>query len=157
MQDNIAEKGPHQVLAPPGVQQRHIQNHNVNLFLFCENPPLILDFFIVASQPVDALDIEQVVRLEFSDPPKAKDNADTSLVVVIEEFQKKVQSVIEEEGSPGERIAKIYLAMCGIDGDNLTPEEFKVLVGILEKSSLKENSISQRGKKRPAPQRKREK
>ena len=67
MQDNIAEEGPHQVLASPGVQQRHIQHHNVDLLLLGEYPPLILDFFIVASQPVDALDVEQIVRLQFSD------------------------------------------------------------------------------------------
>ena len=67
LQDNIAEEGPHQVLAPAGIQERHIQHHNVNALLLGENPPLILDFFIVASQPVDALDVEQIVRLESSD------------------------------------------------------------------------------------------
>ena len=33
LQDNISEKGSHQVFAPPGVQERHIQYHNVNLLL----------------------------------------------------------------------------------------------------------------------------
>ena len=90
-------------------------------------------------------------------PKKAKDDADTSPFAVMEEFQKKVQAVIEEEGSPEERAAKVYLATLGIDYDSLTPEEFVVLIEILEKSKFKENSISRRGKKRPAPQKKRKK
>ena len=90
-------------------------------------------------------------------PKKAKDDADISSFAVMEEFQKKVQAVIEGEGSPEERAAKAYLAAWGIDYDSLTPEEFVVLIGILEKSKFKENSISRRGKKRPAPQKKRKK
>ncbi len=61
------------------------------------------------------------------------------------------------EGSPEERAAKVCLAAWGIDYDSLTLEEFVVLIGILEKSKLKENSISRRWKKRPAPQKKRKK
>ena len=90
-------------------------------------------------------------------PKKAKDDADISPVAVMEEFQKKVQAVIEGEGSPEERAAKACLAAWGIDYDSLTPEEFVVLIGILEKSKFKENSINRRGKKRPAPQKKRKK
>ena len=90
-------------------------------------------------------------------PKKTRDDADISSATVIEEFQKKVQAVIEGEGSPEERAAKAYLAAWGIDYDSLTPEEFVVLIGILEKSKFKENSISRRGKKRPAPQKKRKK
>ena len=41
--------------------------------------------------------------------------------------------------------------------DNLTPEEFVVLIGILEKSEFKENSISRRGRKQPSSQKKRKK
>ena len=63
LQDNIAEESPCQILAPPGVQQGHVQHHDVHPLLFGEDQPLILDFLIVSSQPVDALDIEQVVRL----------------------------------------------------------------------------------------------
>ena len=90
-------------------------------------------------------------------PKKAKDDADISPVAVMEEFQKKVQAVIEGEGSPEERAAKACLAAWGIDYDSLTPEEFVVLIGVLEKSKFKENSISRRGKNRPAPQKKRKK
>ena len=50
------------ILAPPGVQQGHVQHHNVDLFLLGENPPLILNFLIISPQPVDALDVEQIVR-----------------------------------------------------------------------------------------------
>ena len=67
LQDNVAEKGPHQVLAPAGVQQRHIQHHNVDFLFLSKNPPLFQNLAVVASQPVDALDVEQIVRLEFSD------------------------------------------------------------------------------------------
>ena len=90
-------------------------------------------------------------------PKKTKDDADISSFAVMEEFQKKVQAVIEGEGSPEERAAKACLAAWGIDYDSLTPEEFVVLIGILEKSKFKENSISRRGKKRPLPRKKRKK
>ena len=90
-------------------------------------------------------------------PKKTKDDADISSFAVIEEFQKKVQAVIEWKGSPDARTVKACLATWCIDYDNLTPEEFIVLIGILEKSRLKENSISRRGKKRPTLQKKRKK
>lgn len=90
-------------------------------------------------------------------PKRTKDETALSPLAVIEEFQEKVQSVIEGKGSPEEQAAKVYLAAWGIDYDDLTPEEFVVLIGILEKSKFKENSISRRGKKRPAPRKKRKK
>ena len=80
-----------------------------------------------------------------------------SPLAIIEEFQKKVQSVIEGKGSPEEQAAKVYLAAWGIEYDSLTPEEFVVLIGILGKSKFKENSISRRGKKRTAPPKKHKK
>lgn len=88
---------------------------------------------------------------------KAKDDVDISPVAVMEEFQKKVQAVIDGEGCPEERATKAYLAAWGIDYDSLTPEEFVVLIGILEKSKFKENSISRRGKKQPTSRKKRKK
>lgn len=90
-------------------------------------------------------------------PKRTKDERALSPLAVIEEFQEKVQSVIEGKGSPEEQAAKVYLAAWGIDYDDLTPEEFVVLIGILERSKLKENSISRRGKKRPTPRKKRKK
>ena len=88
-------------------------------------------------------------------PKNTKDETASSPLAVIEKFQKKVQSVIEGSGSPEERTAKAYLAAWGIDYDDLTPEEFVVLIGILEKSKFKETSISRRGKKRSTTQKKR--
>ena len=90
-------------------------------------------------------------------PKKAKDGTDVSPFAAIEEFQKKVQAVVEGEGSSEERAAKLYLAALGIDYDSLTHEEFVVLIGILEKSELKENSISRRGRNRPTSHKKRKK
>ena len=90
-------------------------------------------------------------------PKKIRDDSDISSAAVIDEFQKKVQAVIEGEGSPEERAPNAYLITLGIDYDSLTPEEFVMLIGILDRSKLKENSISRRGKKRLAPQKKRKK
>ena len=54
------EQRLNQILSPPCVQQRHIDNANVYPFLFCERSPLTLDRFIVSPQTVDALDVEQI-------------------------------------------------------------------------------------------------
>lgn len=90
-------------------------------------------------------------------PKNTRDETALSPLAVIEEFQKKVQFVIEGKGSPEEQAAKVYLAAWGIEYDDLTPEEFVVLIGILEKSKFKENNISRRGKKRPTTPKKRKK
>ncbi len=88
---------------------------------------------------------------------KRKDKNAISPLAEIEEFQKKVQSVIEGKGSPEEQAAKVYLAACGIDYDSLTPEEFVVLTGILDKSKFKENSINRRGRRQAVSLKKRKK
>ena len=41
LQNDIAEKGPHKVFPPAGVQKGHVQYDDVNLFLFGQNPPLL--------------------------------------------------------------------------------------------------------------------
>lgn len=103
-------------------------------------------------------DLTNILRdIREAHPADPRDKTAVSPFAVIEEFQKKVQSVIEGKGSPAEQAAKVYLSAWGIDYDDLTPEEFVVLIGILDKSKLKKNSISQRGKKRPLPQKKRKK
>ena len=103
-------------------------------------------------------DLTSILRdIRKAHPAKTKNNADISPVAVVDEFQKKVQSVIEGKGNPKEQAAKICLAAWGVDYDNLTPEEFVVLIGILEKSEFKENSISRRGRKQPSSQKKRKK
>lgn len=61
LQHNVAEESTQQILSPPGVQQGHIQHHNINAFFFGEEPPLLQNFCVVAPQTVDALDAEQIV------------------------------------------------------------------------------------------------
>ena len=90
-------------------------------------------------------------------PKKTADETEVSPFAAIEEFQKKVQSVIESEESPEKRVAKIYLTAWGIDYNDLTPEQVVVLVEILEKSKLKENSINRRGRNQPPAHKKRKK
>ena len=103
-------------------------------------------------------DLTNILRdIREARPKKTEDGTGTSPFAAIEEFQKKVQAVIEGEGSPEERAAKVYLTALGIDYDSLTHEEFVVLIGILEKSKLKENSISRRGRNQPRSLKKRTK
>ena len=63
LEHDVAEEGAHQVLAPPGVQQGHIQHHDVHPPPLGQKPPLLQNLPVVPPQPVDALDVEQVVRL----------------------------------------------------------------------------------------------
>lgn len=86
-----------------------------------------------------------------------KSITDLPMFTVTEDFQKNVQSVIEGKGSREEQVAKTYLTSFGINYDDLTPEEFVVLIGILKKSKFAKNGISRRGRSRPAAQKKREK
>lgn len=88
-------------------------------------------------------------------PKRANDEADESPFATIEKFQKKIQDVIEAKGTPEEHVAKVYLAALGIDYDKLTRAEFVVLMEILEKSELKENSINRRGRNQPTTHKKR--
>ena len=66
-----------------------------------------------------------------------------------------VREVIEAKGTAKEKLLKTQMAALGIDYDSLTPEESVVQVGILQKSKLLRNSISQRGKASPHPGHKR--
>ena len=61
LQNDVREEGSHQIFAPTGIQQRHIQYHNVDPFFLGQNTPLLQNFSVVAPQTVDALDIEQIV------------------------------------------------------------------------------------------------
>ena len=51
----------------PGVQQGHVQDRDVRLLDFGQNPLLGLDVFIIALQPVDAQNAEQIAGLQFFD------------------------------------------------------------------------------------------
>ena len=134
------------------VQKQYHPDENELFYRTAELGKIPADEFVSSVLRDDLLGILRDIRK--AHPKKARDDVDTTPFAIIEEFQKKVQAVIDEKGSPGEQIAKIYLAACGINGDSLTPEEFVVLTKILEKSKFKENSISRRGKKRPTPQKK---
>ena len=48
------------------VKQRHIENDNIDIFFFGNDTPLLQYFIIISSQSVNALDIEAVARLYFS-------------------------------------------------------------------------------------------
>ena len=65
LKHQISNKCSHQILAVAGVKQRHINNTNVNSDFFCQNPPLLLYFFIIAPKPVDAQNIEQIAGFQF--------------------------------------------------------------------------------------------
>jgi len=67
LQDNIAQKRPHQILSPTGVQQGHIQHDNIHLLLLGQDAPLLQNLTIIAPQTINALDIEQIV---FFQPPQ---------------------------------------------------------------------------------------
>ena len=137
------------------VQKRYHPDENELFYRTAELGEIPADEYVSSVLRDDLTGILRDIRE--AHPKKAKDDADISPVAVMEEFQKKVQAVIEGEGSPEERAAKACLAAWGIDYDSLTPEEFVVLIGVLEKSKFKENSISRRGKNRLAPQKKRKK
>ena len=139
-----------------GIVQKQYHPDETELFYrTLELAKIPADEYVGSVLREDLTGILRDIRAAHSKP--AKGGTALSSLVVIEEFQKKVQSVIDGKGSPEEQAAKVYLAAWGIDYDSLTPEEFVVLIGILEKSKFKENSISRRGKKRPTLQKKRKK
>lgn len=137
------------------VQKQYHPDENELFYRTAELGKIPADEYVGAVLRDDLTSILRDIRK--THPAKTKNNADISPVAVVDEFQKKVQSVIEGKGNPKEQAAKICLAAWGIDYDNLTPEEFVVLIGILEKSNFKENSISRRGKKGPTTPKRRKK
>ena len=64
LQHQVGNEGAHQVLALPGIQQRHSNDADVHIFLLGQDAPLVLHLLIIAPQPVDALNVEQVARLQ---------------------------------------------------------------------------------------------
>lgn len=67
LKDYVAEKGPDQILASPGVQQRHVDDTDIDAFFFCKNSPLLENLGIVPAEPVDTLNIEKIVLFEPAD------------------------------------------------------------------------------------------
>ena len=137
------------------VQKQYHPDENELFYRTAELGKIPADEYVSAVLRDDLTGILRDIRE--AHPAKAKDAAGISPLAVIGEFQKKIQSVVEGEGTPEERAAKVYLAAWGIEYDSLTPEEFVVLIGILEKSKFKENSISRRGRKRPPSQKRHKK
>ena len=64
MQHNVAEERTHQVFSSPGVQQGHIQHHDVNSLVLGQHSPLDLNLLVVTPQPVNALDVKDVPRFQ---------------------------------------------------------------------------------------------
>ncbi len=137
------------------VQTQYHPDENEQFFRTLEVALISGDEYVSSVLRDDLVDILRDIRE--ASRQKRKDKDAISPLAAIEEFQQKVQSVIEGKGSSEEQAAKIYLAAFGIDYDSLTAEEFVVLMGILEKSSYKETSINRRGRRQASSQKKRKK
>ena len=74
-----------------------------------------------------------------------------------EEAKRLVEDALNYEGTPEEKVARVFLAQFDIDYDAITKEEFVTLIGILNKSSHMKKHISGRGKTHPSQRRKRKK
>jgi len=134
------------------VQAQYHPDENELFYHTIEAAHIPGDEYISSALRDDLTDILRDIRESGKDKSENK-NAISSLSA-IEEFQKKVQSVIAARGSGEEQAAKVYLAAWGIDYDCLTPEEFVVLMGILDKSGYKGNSINRRGRRQSVKKRK---
>lgn len=58
LENEISDEGAHEVFPVPGVQQWHVDHADVNAYVLRENAPLALNLLVVASQPVDAEDVQ---------------------------------------------------------------------------------------------------
>lgn len=137
------------------VQAQYNPDENELFYRTFELAKIPADEYISSVLREDLTDILRDIRKAHQ--KNAKDETTISPLAIIEEFQKKVQDVVEGGESPEEQAAKICLAAWGINYDDLTAEEFSVLVRVLKKSELRENSISRRGRNSPLSQEKRKK
>ena len=53
LQDKVADECSEQIFIPSCIEKRHIYHHNIYFFLFCDDPPLVLNFLIIPSERVD--------------------------------------------------------------------------------------------------------
>ena len=60
----VGDEGTHQVFAIPGVEQRHIDYADVDSDILGQHPPLPLNLLIVATQPVDTENVQQMGSLQ---------------------------------------------------------------------------------------------
>ena len=56
LQDNVGDQGPGEISVLPGIQQGHIQHHDGCALLLGDDPPLLQNFVVIPTQPVNALD-----------------------------------------------------------------------------------------------------
>lgn len=70
LEHEIGDQLPRQtVLAPPRVQQGHVENDDIDVQLLRHVPPLVDDVVLVATQPVDGLHDEHVARTQAAHQP----------------------------------------------------------------------------------------
>ena len=62
LQNDIRDQRARQVPAFSRVEQRHIDHADIHILFPRQKPPLILHLLVIAPQPVDALDDEQIAR-----------------------------------------------------------------------------------------------
>ena len=65
LQNNIGNQRSRQITSGLCIQQRHIQYHNINVFFFRQNPPLLQNFLIITSKPINTYDYKRVSLLQF--------------------------------------------------------------------------------------------
>lgn len=67
LQHEVGDERAHQVLAVAGVQKRHVDHADIHPDLLRQHPPLAQYLLVIASQPVDAEDVQQVAGLQAPD------------------------------------------------------------------------------------------
>lgn len=71
LQDQIRDECPGEVLFLfPGVEQRHVQDDDIDLLFLGDDLPLLQDLFIIPSQRVDRMQIEDISRSELLHHPQ---------------------------------------------------------------------------------------
>ena len=56
LQNDVGDQRAGEIPVPPGIQQGHIQHDNGRALLFGNDPPLLQNFVVIPTQPVNALD-----------------------------------------------------------------------------------------------------
>ena len=69
LQHHIGQERAQQILAAACVQKRHIQHNDIDVLFLGQKAPLDQDLLVVAAQPVDAFDVEQVVLAQTAYQP----------------------------------------------------------------------------------------
>ena len=64
LKHEIGNEGAEQILVASGIKKGHVEDQNVHFHILGEQMPLLLDFLVVSSQPVDARDADLIARLQ---------------------------------------------------------------------------------------------